>query len=453
LPPDYSKKYENFMPGNPASRYSESYFFRIMSTAKQEQSWQKTLWILFGAQLGTAIGFSTINPFLPLYLSGLSNPRHAAVATLSGLVYSSQAFAMMVASPVWGSIADRFGRKPMVIRAMLGGGLTVFLMGFARTVDELIFLRVMQGFLSGAISATSALIVAKAPPDKIGYSMGVLQLGLWSGVSLGPLIGGMVSDYFGFRAAFIFTAILLCASGAAVWMQVDESHNRPPSGKKSLRSFADNWKRILLFPGLISTLTLRFFISLGRTALLPVLPLFVQSLMPGNTHIGGYTGLTIGLSSGASAVSAIYLGKLGDRLGHRRIALFSAILTAVFFIPQSAVHCAGQLMVLYTLTGIGIGGLTPSLSALLARFSRPSDAGSVYGIDNSINAAGRALSPMLAAWVAAGLGLRWVFSVTGFLFAVTAIVIAALVPRTAAPGPASKSPEVKEAELGEGADA
>ena len=423
------------------------------SSAPPDQSWQTTLWILFGAQLCTAIGFSTINPFLPLYLGHLSNPGHVSIATLSGLVYSLQAFAMMIASPIWGSIADRYGRKPMVIRAMLGGGVTVCLMGFVRTVDELIFLRILQGFLSGAISAISAMVAAKVPADRIGYSMGVLQLSLWSGVSIGPLIGGGVSDYFGFRAAFIFTAILLCASASVVWMRVDESRSRPDTGKRGVRSFARNWKRILIFPGLVATLSLRFLSSLGRNALLPVLPLFVQSLMPGNPHIAGYTGLILAVSSGATAVAAIYLGKLGDRIGHQRIAFFSALFTAFFFLPQSMVTAPWQLMVLYALTGLGIGGLTPSLSALIARFSKPSDAGSVYGIDNSTTSAGRALSPMLAASIAGGLGLRWVFSLTAFLFVLTAIVTAALLPRTGAPEPASKAPEVKEAELGENADA
>ena len=424
-----------------------------MVTLKPDQSWKKCLWVLFSAQLCTAIGFSTINPFLPLYLGHLSNPGHVSIATLSGLVYSLQALAMMIASPIWGSIADRYGRKPMIVRAMLGGALTVLLMGFVRTVDELIFLRIMQGFLSGAISAISAFVAAKVPRDKIGYSMGVLQLGLWSGVSLGPLIGGTVSDYFGFRAAFIITAILLLASGAAVWMQIDESHVRPDTGKRGLRSFAKNWKRILLFPGLIATLVLRFFTSLGRNALQPVLPLFVQSLMPGNTHIAGYTGLILAITSATTAVSAIYLGKLGDRIGHKHVAFFSAIASAVFFLPQSMVTTPWQLMLLYALTGIGIGGLTPSLSALLARFSKPSDAGSVYGIDNSTTSAGRAFSPMLAASIATGFGLRWVFSMTGFLFLITAVFIAAFLPGKAPIEPVSEAPEVKEAEMGENADA
>lgn len=388
-----------------------------------DQSWQVTLWILFGAQLCTAIGFSTINPFLPLYIGTLAKTSHLTTAVLSGLVYSSQAFAMMIASPIWGSVADKYGRKPMVVRAMLGGGLTIALMGFVSSAEQLIALRVLQGFLSGVMSAASALVVSKVPSNKVGYAMGILQLGLWSGVSGGPVLGGLLSDHFGFRVTFIVTAVLLCFAGASVALLVKESHEKPIIKFKGVRSFAGNWKRILLAPGIIPTLSLRFLSSVGRTALLPIFPLFVQMLMMGNGHVAGLTGFILGLSSAASTASAVYFGKLGDKIGHHKVALFSALASALFYIPQSFVKTPWELMVFYTITGAGIGGLTPSLSALLARYSKPSDAGSVYGLDNSITAAGRALSPMLAAWVVACFGLRAVFSLTGSVFLIATIIL------------------------------
>jgi len=335
---------------------------------------------------------------------------------------------MMIASPFWGALADRYGRKPMVVRAMLGGGITILLMGFVATAEQLIFLRAVQGLLSGVISAVSALVVSKVPRNKTGYAMGILQLGLWSGVSLGPLLGGYLSDLFGFHVTFIATALLLCASGITVWIMVDETHAPVISSSRGLKAFAHNWRRVLSYPGIMATFALRFMSSVGRTALSPILPLFVQILMPGNKHIAGYTGLVLGISSAASTVSAVYLGRLGDKVGHERVALFSAIVTAVFYFPQSFVAKPWQLMALYTLTGAGIGGLTPSLAALLARLSKPEDAGSVYGIDNSLTAAGRTLSPILAATVAAWFGYRGVFCATGVIFIGVVVLIAMTLP-------------------------
>jgi len=137
------------------------------------------------------------------------------------------------------------------------------------------------------------------------------------------------------------------------------------------------------------------------SAALPFLRFFAfrAVLMPGNKHIAGYTGLVLGVSSAASTIAAVYLGRLGDKIGHQRIAFFSAIGTALFYFPQSFVTKPWQLMVLYTLTGAGIGGLTPSLAALLAKLSKPADAGSVYGIDNSITAAEGPFHPLLRQWL------------------------------------------------------
>ena len=64
---------------------------------------------------------------------------------LAGAVFSAQALAMMVASPVWGAVADRVGRPPMVLRAMVGGGLFVLLMGFVQNAEQLVVLRIVQG--------------------------------------------------------------------------------------------------------------------------------------------------------------------------------------------------------------------------------------------------------------------------------------------------------------------
>ncbi len=415
-----------------------------------KQSWQATLWICFAAQICSAVSYSTILPFLPLYLRHLPTSSRWSITTLSGMVYSAQAFTMMFASPFWGALADRYGRKPMVVRAMLGGGISILLMGFVATAGQLIFLSGVQGLFSGVISAVTALVVSKVPRDKTGYAMGIIQLGLWGGVALGPLLGGLVTDLFGFRMTFIATALLLCASGASIWIAIDESFTpagRHASGKQS---FFRNWARIVSYPGLAATFIIRFLVSVGRTALSPVLPLFVQALRPGNPHTAGYTGLVLGLSSAASTIAAVYLGRLGDRVGHHRVALYSGIVTALFFFPQTFIERPWQLLVLYTITGAGIGGLTPSLSALLARLSKPSDAGSVYGIDNSITAGGRAGAPLIAALVAAWFGMRWVFAATGLVFVAATVMVAVCLSAEAMGRREGEAAEVIELEIAAG---
>jgi MFS transporter, DHA1 family, multidrug resistance protein len=83
--------------------------------------WQKNLWIIFFAQVTTMIGFLSIFPFLPFYIESIGKVSPIKMEILMGLVYSGQAFTMMIASPIWGNLADRFGRKLMVGRWAVGG--------------------------------------------------------------------------------------------------------------------------------------------------------------------------------------------------------------------------------------------------------------------------------------------------------------------------------------------
>jgi DHA1 family multidrug resistance protein-like MFS transporter len=382
--------------------------------------WQRTLVVVFIAQLFTAVGFSTIFPFLPLYVEHLGSDTGLGVTALSGIVFSAQAFTMMLASPFWGALADRFGRKPMVIRAMFGGSVTIFLMGYARSAEELIALRALQGLLSGVVAASSALVASVVPRDRTGYAMGMLQLALWCGIAVGPLTGGLLSDTFGFQTAFTVTAVLLAASGVLVIAGVRERFE--PVERSERTGMIADWRALLTAPRMAAIYTMRFVVTLGITSLGPILPLFMQSLLPGEERLATYTGLVIGISSAASTFSAVYLGTLGDRLGHARVAFFSAGAAAIAFSCLGLVTQAWQLLLLNAISGACAGGLAPSVSALLAKDSGERRVGSVYGFDNSIRAGARALAPLMGAAVALWLSYRGVFVMVGMLFLLSALL-------------------------------
>ncbi|HLF80559.1 MAG TPA: MFS transporter, partial [Anaerolineales bacterium] len=182
----------------------------------QRQSWQRTLYIVFFAQLMTAVGFSSIFPFLPLYVESLGTSTSLSLELLAGLVFSAQAFTMMLASPIWGALADRYGRKVMVERAAFGGAVLLLMMAYVRSAEQLVALRAIQGFVTGTLAASNALVAASVPRERTGYAMGLLQTALGTGVAVGPLIGGAAADAFGYRAAFYLTAALLFLAGLLV---------------------------------------------------------------------------------------------------------------------------------------------------------------------------------------------------------------------------------------------
>ncbi len=396
-------------------------------------SWKRTLALLVGTQFTSALGFSIIFPFLPLYLAQLRTSTNLSIEMLSGLIYSVQAITMTIASPFWGAVADRYGRKLMIVRAGCGGAVVILLMGFVQTAEQLIFLRAVQGVVTGVIAASSAMVAAVAPRERTGYAMGLLQLGLWSGVSAGPLVGGVLSDLMGFRATFVVTAILLFASGASVWFGLKEPFVRSDQVQAGVFGFVKDWGRILSNPKLDLTLVLRFLGAIGRSALEPVLPLFVLLLATNPTRVATATGLVVGAASAASTLTSVYFGKVGDRTGHARVALVCGIGAAVSYAAHLFVGSLWQLLALYALTGACVGGLLPSLSAMLAENSERGDEGCVYGIDNSVTSAGRTVGPVLGATCALWFSPRATFVLTGLIFGAASLLAALTVCRT---GPA-----------------
>jgi len=391
--------------------------------------WQRTLYIMLFAQVITAVGFSSMFPFLPLYVESLGTETNLSIEALAGLVYSAQSFAMMIASPFWGAVADRYGRKLMVERAMFGGSLILLMMAFVTTAEQLVLLRTIQGLITGTIAAANALVASETPRQRTGYAMGLMQVGMGAGVALGPLIGGLIADTIGYSATFYVTAGLLFTAGILVFFGVKEdfspSANHKQSGFKSLFS---EWGLILSAPGIKSTYGMRFISQLGRIIILPIAPLFIQTLSVNSTRLNTFTGLVIGIASATTTISAVFLGPLGDRTGHRRIVILSSCGAAFFYFLQSRVTAGWQLLLLQALIGVALGGIIPAISALLAQLTQSGEEGTVYGLDNSITAASRALAPLLGAAVAAAFSLRSVFTFTGVLFAFTAVMGLFLLP-------------------------
>jgi DHA1 family multidrug resistance protein-like MFS transporter len=328
---------------------------------------------------------------------------------------------MAIASPIWGAISDRYGKKMMVERALFGGALIILLMGFANSAETLVILRIIQGFITATIAATNALVAATAPREKIGYAMGLLQVGLWSGVALGPLLGGVFADAFGYRMAFYLTSALLFLGGLLVLFGVERDKPEPTS-RRPIPGMLAGFREVLSAPGVGFVLLMRFVGWLGRNALLPYLPLLMASLVMDASKLNTLTGLVIALSSAAGTITAIYLGRLGDRVGHKRVLIASAIAAMLFYVPQIWVSSVWQLLVLQAFTGAAAGSIMPALGALLNHYIRPGTEGAAYGFENPMVSLSRALAPMLGAFMVLLGGYRAVFLVTALFFGLTAVL-------------------------------
>ncbi|WP_022665390.1 MFS transporter [Desulfospira joergensenii] len=398
-----------------------------LSNSPSPVLWKKTLWIMFFSQLTNMIGFSSIFPFLPFYIESIGKVSSLKMEFLVGLVFSVPAFTMMIISPVWGTLSDRYGRKPMVVRATFGGSLILTLMAFARSAEELVLLRAVQGLVTGTVGAANALVAASVPKKKIGYAMGVLQMGTGLGLAVGPLIGGVVADLFGYRSAFYITGAMLLISGILVLYGVNE--NFALSNKKAPINFISDWRHVLNEKGVVTIFFFRFSNQLGRMLFLPILPLFVKTLIGPGTAVNSFTGLVVGVTSATMTASTIYLGRLGDRIGYRKIVIFTSLFCCITLAFQGFVSTGWQLLTLQALFGLGFGGLVPGISALLSAHTGRGEEGAVYGLDNSISSAARTLSPLLGAGLAVWFGLRSVFASAALLYLILALMAVKKLPR------------------------
>ncbi|MGB7988838.1 MAG: MFS transporter [Candidatus Methylophosphatis roskildensis] len=388
--------------------------------------WERILYILVAAQLLSAMAFSNIFPFLPLYIKDLGSSSGLSLELLAGLVYSGQAFSMMIASPIWGSVADRYGRKLMLERALFGGAVLLFLMGYVQSAEQLVLLRFIQGAVTGTIAAANALIAAIAPRERTGYAMGLLQVGSWAGFGVGPLTGGLLADAFGYRAAFLVTGVMLGLAGLLIVFFVKEKFTpveRPARQSGALTGgLLRSYGRILRAPGMPLTYAMRFLSSMGGSMITPVLPIFLLQIMSDPSRVNTLAGVTGGLTYGASSVAAIFLGRLGDRVGHRRILAISALAAGLVYLPQGWVSHTWQLVALQAVAGAASGGLLPSVSALLARYATPGEEGSVYGLDNSVGSAARTVAPLIGAGLVQVSGIPAAFLAAGLVYLLAALL-------------------------------
>ena len=397
-------------------------------------SWQFTLSVAFVAQIFSAVGYSMMFPFLPLHIETLGTTTGLSTELAAGLVISVQGLTMMVTAPFWGVAADRFGRKRMIMRAMFGGAITMAMMGFAQTAEQLIIIRAMQGLVTGTVSANNALVAAATPRHRVGFAMGALQLGLWAGVAVGPLMGGILADHFGYNIPYLVTALLLMIGGLIVFFGLSESFSSSKAAVE-LRplSLIRGWKDILGTAGVSLALIIRFLSGLARMIIVPIAPLFVVSLIARETDASNtYAGLFMGVSAATSTFGAVWLGSMGDRISHRKVLFYCSLAAAIFYVPQALVVDIWQLLILQALAGIAAGGLVASPSALLSRYAGTERAGAIYGLENSVMSGSRAAAPIFGAAVALMLGMRGVFLASAVVFALIALTAWYLLPQDTA---------------------
>lgn len=383
------------------------------SATEKRRSWQRTLWILFAAQLLSMIGFAFAIPFLPFYIREIGVTDERLVPVWAGVMTASSAIVMAFFSPLWGWLSDRHGRKIMVERAMFGGAVITFAMGLVSNVWQLLFLRLLSGATTGTISASIAMVSTVVPAERLGYALGVMQVAVFLGMTLGPWIGGVLADLIGYRLTFMAGGVILLLGGALVLLGTHERFRRPT---EEALAKGDRILSLLSYGGFPAMLAIFFFFHFTVHFVAPILPLFIETMCdPVGGGVASTTGLLFAISGGAAALSAGGIGYLSDRIGYKRVLLFHLLLTALSMILHGAAQGILQLVLLRVFYGLTAGGILPTMNALVGRLIPPASYGKAYGLTSSLTSLGMAAGPLFGGIMASAWGYRWPFVFVGTL--------------------------------------
>jgi MFS transporter, DHA1 family, multidrug resistance protein len=395
--------------------------------------WRRNLYALWLAQTLTIIGFSLRAPFLPFYIGTLGADTFASQAMWSGVINGGGAAVMAISAPVWGIVADRYGRKPMVLRAMCAGALTIGLMSLATSPWHLLGLRFMEGAFSGSVTASMTLVASTTPRERMGFSLGMMQMAVFSGASIGPLFGGLLADQIGFRATFLVASVMLATGALIVLTQVREEFTRPArGGGVDVGQDRTRLSALLLGSAMLAMIGVMFVLRTASSSIQPIMPLYVERLAHSASPVATLSGITLGIAGLTSAISAVMLGRLADRIGQRRILIVSALAVGFFYLPLAMAHTTTQLIVLQACFGIAAGGVLPTANAIVANLTPAQRRGAVYGFTAAATAIGGFIGPIGGAAVAARFDVRYVFVISGVLMIAAGLwVLQAIRPGTA----------------------
>ena len=375
--------------------------------------WKRNLAALWFAEFMAIFGFSFAYPFLSIFLSqdlGVHPGRDldlwaAGSAAASGV-------SMAIASPIWGVLGDRFGRKPMLVRSMLGGAITVGLIYFAQTPVELVILRLAQGATSGTVAAATALVAVETPRHRVGWALGVVTSAVALGGAIGPVVGGLAGAVFGLRLVFLGGGFLLLLSMVPVFLIVRESDRRIKEGPRPSTLAAIRQK-----PGLLRSLA----VLIGAQGLVTVVTSATQILVVlklidiAANAAAASAGFAFGAQGLANSVSAVGYTRVAKRLGYVQTTAIASLLlggaVALLIVAPAAVF----VVALVGMVGLLNGTVIPATAAMIGLETPLEAQSTVFGFNASSVAIGFAIGPVIAGGVAATASVNMAFAVSAVL--------------------------------------
>jgi DHA1 family multidrug resistance protein-like MFS transporter len=383
--------------------------------------WRKNLYVLWATQFVAMTAINLVVPFLPFFIRTLGVTNDAEVSRWSGLAFAAPFLSAFFAVPLWGMLGDKYGRKPMVLRALVGLAISQALVGLSQNVLQLFLFRLLQGAISGFIASALALVSTSAPKNRVGYALGVLQSASAGGVVIGPFFGGLLADLFGYREIFFLTAVMCAAGAIAVFVGVSEV--KPLAVEEKRFSVLDNYRLMFTHKQLR---LVALCLVLGQVSVLmaePIFALFVESFRSNTKFMATLAGAIFSVTGLFSTLSAPWWGKRNDREGFKQGVFIGMSFTGLAYIGHLFASNLAQLAFTRSVLGFARGGVLPALYSLTSLYAPSERRSGMIAIASSMTILGNMIGPVIGGYVAGHFGIRSMFIVNSLL----ALLVSAMI--------------------------
>ena len=383
----------------------------------KEISWKDNLRIAWLGSFLTGACISLVVPFMPIFVEQLG-VEPSQVTFYSGLAISVSAISAACVSPLWGILADRYGRKPMMIRAGLAMTITMGGLAFVPNVFWLLALRLLNGVFTGYVPNATALIASQVPKDKSGYALGTLSSGVVAGTLTGPFVGGMIAEVFGIRNVFLMVGGFLFLAAILTIFFIKEDFQPVPKEKAlPTKELFTSVKYPYLLFNLFAT---SFVIQVAAQSIGPILALYIRDLGQ-KENLLFVSGLIVSSMGLSSMMSSGVMGRLGDKVGNHRLLIVAQAYSALIYLLCANASTPLELGIYRFLFGLGTGALVPGINALLSRMTPKAGISRVFAFNQVFFYLGGVIGPLAGSVVAEQFGYHSVFYATAACVALSCL--------------------------------
>lgn len=386
--------------------------------SETDRYWRQNLLVSFFGSFTTIVAMTLLLPFLPVYVEQLGVEDHAQIVQWSGIAYGATFFAAALVAPLWGRMADHYGRKLMLVRASLGMAIAMSLIGMASNVWQLVALRLFAGLAGGYASGSTILVATQTPKERSAWALGVLSSGIMAGNLAGPLIGGALPPIIGIRATFWAAGgvIFITFLATSFFIREEKKPSKKKPGDKAPSS-QSVWAQIPDKRPIIAMLVTGTLLMIANMSVEPIITVYVAQLLDDQHSLTMTSGVVMAAAALGSILSASKLGKIADQIGHTQVIIAALSVSALLLIPQAFVTTSWQLIILRFLMGLALGGLLPCITSVIRHNVPHAVSGGILGLSTSAQYAGQVIGPLTGGFIGGHFGMRAVFLGTCLMMA------------------------------------